>query len=53
MNELITTLELIGHCGECNDEAISGLANESRACHSPAGFAVTYFAYVLAMPTKL
>jgi len=53
MNERITALELISHCEECNDEAISGLTNESRNCHSPAGFAVTYFAYALAVTTKL
>ncbi|WP_169304184.1 hypothetical protein ACMC5U_08170 [Deferribacteres bacterium DY0609] len=53
MNELITALELISHCGECNDEAISGLTNEFRDCRSSAGFAVTYFAYALDVTTKL
>ncbi|WP_148214201.1 hypothetical protein [Denitrovibrio acetiphilus] len=53
INEIIITLELISHCEKCNDEAISGLTNESRDCHSPAGFAVTYFEYVLAVTTKL
>ncbi|WP_169304161.1 hypothetical protein [Denitrovibrio acetiphilus] len=53
MNELIAALELMGHCGECNDEAISGTITESSECHSPAGFAVTYFAYALAVTTKL
>ncbi|WP_169304179.1 hypothetical protein ACMC5U_08580 [Deferribacteres bacterium DY0609] len=53
MYELITALELISHCEECNDEAISGLTNESRDCHSPAGFAVKYFLYTLAVTAKL
>ncbi|WP_169304189.1 hypothetical protein ACMC5U_07355 [Deferribacteres bacterium DY0609] len=52
MNELITALELMNRCEKCNDEAISGLI-ESRDCHSPAGFSVTYFAYALVMTTKL
>ncbi|WP_169304193.1 hypothetical protein ACMC5R_09605 [Deferribacteres bacterium DY0037] len=53
MNELITALELMSHCEEYNDEAISGLTNESRDCHIPADFAVTCFAYTLAVTTKL
>ncbi|WP_169304237.1 hypothetical protein ACMC5U_00225 [Deferribacteres bacterium DY0609] len=43
MNERIKALELISHCEGCNDEAISGLTNGFIDCHSPAGFAVTYF----------
>jgi hypothetical protein len=43
MNDQITALERGSHCEEFNDEAISGLINEFRDCHSPAGFAVTFF----------
>ncbi|XOB96842.1 hypothetical protein ACMC5U_04395 [Deferribacteres bacterium DY0609] len=53
MNERITALEPISHCEERNDETISGLTNEFRDCHSPAGFAVTYFTYALTVTTKL
>ncbi|WP_169304210.1 hypothetical protein [Denitrovibrio acetiphilus] len=53
MNDRITALESISHCEECNDETISGLTNEFRDCHSPAGFAVTYFTYALTVTTKL